>query len=432
MLSPITAQPLPSSIGQSRSGNPATQTVAVQASVTETYSRTQQVDVRGESAGPHLSGTSGVQAYKAVEATDTSVNPFAKTILTFIDAQIRRDVADGASADELKSRLEAGLKGFEEGYGDAFKQLSAMGLLNDELRAEIEGTRSQVLAGIQRLADELGVDVEVPQAEQLTQAPSVPGTTPQAAITPAPLLEPGKALLSAILRDVQIIEQYQKAMKTETTYEHLNRPRSATQSQSLAYGVREDRNFSLKLRTADGDAITIKLSAERSGSAQLTYGASRDGMSASLNRQGSQSASLQFSVEGELDEGELRALNDLLTQVGDISEQFFEGDLGRAFELAKELSFDRSEISSFDLALNMSRREVAQTAFADNQPIPVHAGESHTGFDGFIESVMRAGDLAERLGQPRSLVADLLDWVANHQSHKPYSALLAPTARALL
>lgn len=431
MLSPVAAQPLPSSFGQTRTGSPPAG--AVQTSVVETFSRTQQVDVRGHSTGPNLSGADGVQAYKAVEAADTTANPFAKTILSFIDAQIRRDLADGASAEELKSRLEAGLKGFEEGYGDAFTQLSGMGLLDDQIRTEIEGTRSQVLAGIQKLADELGVDLDLPKSEPLKESQATPiVAAAPTSVAPAPVFEPGKALLSAVLRDVQIIEQYQKVMKAETTYEHLGRARGATQAQSYAYGIQEDRDFSLKLRTADGDAVTIKMSAARSGLAQLAYGAGRDGMSASLSRQGSQSANLQFAVEGELDEDELRALNDLLAQVGHISEQFFQGDLGRAFELATELSFDRGEIASFDLALNMSRTEVSQTVFADKPSTPPRIRDPHPAFADFAQSVTRAGDLAERLGQPRSLVADLLDWVANNQAQKPNSALLAPAARALL
>lgn len=430
MLSPVSTQPLPSSYVQSRVSPPA-QEVSVQASVTETYSRTQRVEVRDYSAGPNLSGTNGVQAYKAVEAVD-SANPFAKSILTFIDAQLRRDVADGASSEELKSRLQAGLKGFEEGYGDAFSQLSEMGLLDDQLRSEIEGTRSQVLAGIQKLADELGIEIDLPKVEQPIQVPTKQIQTPPVYTAPSPRLEPGKELLSAVLWDVQIIEQYQQAVKANTTYEHLGRTRGASTNQSYAYGVKEDRDFSLKLRTADGDAVTIKMSADRSGLAQFSYGAGRDGMSASLNREGSQSASLQFAVEGELDEGELRALNDLLSQVGSISEQFFQGDLGRAFDMASQMSFDRSEIASFDLALSMSKTEVAQTQFADRAPAYTSGRDGNAEFGGFVESVMRAGDLAERLGQPRSLVADLLEWVTNNLPHKGQSALLAPAARALL
>ena len=78
MLSPISAQPLPSSSVPSRVSPPARDAV-VQASVAEAYSRTEQVELRGRSAGPNLSGTDGVQAYQAVDAVD-SANPFAKSI----------------------------------------------------------------------------------------------------------------------------------------------------------------------------------------------------------------------------------------------------------------------------------------------------------------------------------------------------------------
>ena len=40
----------------------------------------------------------------------------------------------------LQSRLQAGLDGFKEGYGQAYEQLSASGLLSDEVQAEIEST----------------------------------------------------------------------------------------------------------------------------------------------------------------------------------------------------------------------------------------------------------------------------------------------------
>lgn len=443
MLSPISAQPLQSHHSSPKVGAPQ-QSPAVRASVVETYSRTEQVEVRGQSAGPSLGGTEGVQAYKAVAAADSSTNPFAKTILTFIDAQIRRDIADGASGEELKSRLEAGLQGFEEGYGDAFAQLSGMGLLDDQLRAEIESTRTQVLSGIQALADELGVEIELPKFERPVESASNPVPTAGMSTTPAPVFEPGKAILSAVMRDIQIIEQYQKTVQAEAkyqktvqaeaTYQHLGRSRkAAAPAQSHAYGFQEGRDFSLKLRTTDGDAVTIRMNAERSGVAQFAYGNDRNANTA-LSVQGSQSSHLQFSVEGELDEEELRALTDLLQQVGGIAEQFFDGDLSRAFELATELSVDRNEIASFDLALTMNRTEVAQTIaggdhHAESGKTPV---DRHS-FNGFVDSLMRAGDSAERLGQPRSLVADLLDWVANNNpTHQSQAALLVPVARTLL
>jgi hypothetical protein len=406
--------------------NTPTQPATTQVSVSETYTTSTRVEVRGSASGPALGGTSGVEAYQAVQGTDDTVNPFAKTILTFIDAQLRRDVADGASAEELKSRLEAGLRGFEEGYGDAFKQLSASGLLSDDILSEIEGTRSQVLAGIQKLADELGVEIDIPKAETPVATTPTAVDLPQPAVQ-VPTVNPGKDILSAVLRDIEIIEQYQKATRSETTYQHLGRAR-ASNNQSYAYGVQENRNFSLKLRTADGDLVTIGLSAARSGQAQFSFDASGN---ASLVRQGSESSGMQFAVEGELDEGELRALSDLLQQVGDISERFFQGDLESAFQLATKLSFDNSEIASFDMNWNMSTTEVAGVAQQSERPAAELSAPAP--FEGFVESVKRAGDLAEQLGQPRSLVADLLDWVTSQQQQQDArSALLAPMARAVL
>ena len=407
-----------------RTSAPA-QPATTQVLVSETYTTSTRVEIRGNASGPALGGTSGVQAYQAVQGADDAVNPFAKTILTFIDAQLGRDVADGASPDELKSRLEAGLRGFEEGYGDAFQQLSDSGLLSDEILSEIEGTRSQVLAGIQKLADELGVEIDIPKVE--TAAP-----TPTAVELPrpemqAPTLNPGKELMSAVLRDIEIIEQYQKATRSETTYQHLGRARPA-HNQSYGYAIEENRNFSLKLRTADGDLVTIGVSAARSGQAQFSFDPGTG--NASRLRQGSESSGLQFAVEGELDEGELRALTDLLQQVGDISESFFQGDIESAFQLATKLSFDSDEIAAFDMSWNMSATEVAGVAQPFERPAADLSAPAR--FGGFVDSVKRAGDLAEQLGQPRSLVADLLDWITSQQPQDARSALLAPMARAVL
>lgn len=433
MLPTVTAQSPAPACARSHCAAPKAPPVVVRESLVETYSRSTRVEIRGSSTGQTLGGTSGVEAYRAVQDAKQDINPFAKTILSFIDAQIRRDVADGASAEELKSRLEAGLQGFQQGYGEAFEQLSASGLLDDDLRTQIESTQTQVVAGIGKLADELGIEVELPAVDEPVQSenPSTPG--PQKDVTSAPVVNPGKAILSSVLRDVQILEQYQKSSQSEVTYQHLGRAKS-TPGHSYAYGVQESRSFSLKLRTADGDGVTIRLSTERAGMAQ--YAASNTG--ASLTRQGSQAEGFQFSVDGELDEGEMRALTDLLQQVGDISEEFFAGDLDSAFKLASELSFDSAEISTFDLAWNMNRSEAAQVAPLAGQPDkPASFAPNFSGLtpraNGFAESIHRAGNYAERLGQPRSLVADLLDWVArSHQTEKPYGAMLAPAARAVL
>jgi hypothetical protein len=385
------------------------------------------VEISGGSLSLTHQRSVGVDAYLAVEPAVKPQNPFADTILRFIDIQLRRDQAEGASQEELQSRLQAGLDGFMEGYGQAYEQLTAGGLLSEEVLTEIEGTREQVLAGIQKLADELGVELVMDAGE--TQAPVVSAPAPAAPAPPvAPVaVNPGKQILSSVMRDVQIVEQYQKTTRKTQTYEHLGRAKPIAASQSYAYGVKENRDFSLKLRTADGDAVSIRLSAGQTGVSQFNYG----GTSAQLDLYGEQQAGFAFSVEGELDEGELRALTDLLNQVANVSEQFFSGDLDRAFELASNMDFDSSEIATFDLALHMTRTETAAVSRVE-RPQWGAGAQQGSSLDAFAASVTQAGDFAERMGQPRSLVADLLDWVAQSRPWEPRSAFLSPAARAFL
>ncbi len=365
----------------------------------------------------------GVEAYAAIDEQAAPRNPFADTVLRFIDAQLQRDLAEGATQEELQSRLQAGLDGFLAGYGQAFEQLSASGMLDDGVRQEIEGTRTQVLAGIQDLAEELGVEVELPEISSEAAVPVMaPITAPAAGGSNSVAVQPGKALLSAVLRDVQIIEQYQKAAQKMPTYEHLGRPRAAATGETFAYGVRESRDFSLKLHTADGDAVTIRMNNSQTGVSQFTRGAGAAGLAV----EGEQLSGFSFAVEGALDEGELQALTDLLGQVGDISAQFYGGNLDRAFELASDMTFDTGEIADFRISLHMQRTEVAQVERRE-VPGPLAALEQ------FSASVQQAGEAAEHLQQPRSLVADLLDWVARStRPQDPRSAFLGPAARAFL
>ena len=62
-------------------------------------------------------GKAAVEAYESVEPlTATKV---ASNILGFIERRLQADVADGATQEQLQSRLEAGLSGFKKGFAEA-------------------------------------------------------------------------------------------------------------------------------------------------------------------------------------------------------------------------------------------------------------------------------------------------------------------------
>lgn len=64
-----------------------------------------------------------------------------------------------------------------------------------------------------------------------------------------------------------------------------------------------------------------------------------------------QENSFSFSVKGELDEDELKAIGQLVADANELAEEFFNGDIETAFNQALELGFDEQELSSFALQL---------------------------------------------------------------------------------
>jgi flagellar biosynthesis/type III secretory pathway protein FliH len=78
----------------------------------------------------------------------------ASNILGFIEKRLRADVADGASKEQLESRLNAALEGFEKGYKEANQILDDLNLITPSLEDEIALTKEKVMAGLGELTDE--------------------------------------------------------------------------------------------------------------------------------------------------------------------------------------------------------------------------------------------------------------------------------------
>lgn len=313
-----------------------------------------------------ISGRQPSHTYAVAEVEKPQPAPNAKAsdnILGFIALRLERDDADGASSEELASRIQAAYDGFIEGYNDAFEELSAAGLLSPEVETAISQTYDAVLSGIDELAEQYGVASPVqsqPKIEvddsaevifnQLNSAGQVfnaePFKTPQSTFADfaQDLVNPGRNL-SVLLES--------------STFDY----------ESLA-----KRDFSFDLKTQDGDTVTITASAtqsERAEASSVRYeGPYREYNAARVGVERSQSSSFNIQVDGDLDESELAAINDLLSQVGELSESFYSGNIGEAFEMALNIGFDESEIARFSLDLKQEVITTIETAYAQFTPGP--------------------------------------------------------------
>jgi len=88
---------------------------------------------------------------KTVAFEPLSAEQAASNILGFIERRLAMDVAEGATEEQLRSRLDAALAGFEKGFTEASERLSALSRLYPAIASEIGETYDRVIDGLDRL-----------------------------------------------------------------------------------------------------------------------------------------------------------------------------------------------------------------------------------------------------------------------------------------
>ena len=327
--------------------------------------------------GKSFSGTaqqSGkLESYAAppAESGRISARQAAGNILKFITQKVQSDAAGGADQEALLDRLEQGQKGFEKGFNEAKQILTDMGLLTPELEAEIGDTYNLVTQGIENLRS-------IITGENSSNQSLENG-----------VIDAGRAEIDS-----------SSVARSSTS--------RITNIQADAY---RENNFSLELTTQDGDRVTIDINRIRAASFSATQGSNGQGGS-SLQVSGSQfqSSSFELTVQGELDEDELEAINQLLTDIDAIAGEFYGGNFEKAFNLATELQLDKDELASLDLELKQTTVVSAIASYQSvgqepNGPaLTSDAKEDLRILKQLFESVSDIVKNARRFGNPEQLL----------------------------
>ncbi|MDO3386404.1 DUF5610 domain-containing protein [Gilvimarinus sp. SDUM040013] len=272
----------------------------------------------------------------------------ANNILGFIERQLERDVVAGATQDELQSRLEAGLAGFKKGFNEAKEKLDALGMLNDQVSKDIGETYQRVTDGIDDFAARYG----------LTEA------------------EPAEEFAVPALGQV-----------TQANYEYASA-----------------QSFSFELLTAEGDKVTIQASASRGESASFENSSG----SASYSYASVASSQYQLTVQGDLNDQEQAAIDELLGQVNQLADEFFTGDLQTAFDYASDLGYDAEQISGF--ALNLTRVEIQRASVAyQPQASEQDLSSKLKPIGDFLQDLNGAVDDASGFAQPQNLLLSMIE-----------------------
>lgn len=242
------------------------------------------------------------------KADNYSPDKVADRVLGFIEQRLKSETAAGADTTKLDSLMAQAREGVEKGFAEARKILDGMGVLNGKVAEDIDSTYDKIQKGLQGL---------------------------------------------------------------EQSYISNVQDSSASQVSAAAYSERlsaQSETFDLQVTTRDGDRLRISVAAASASWSQAAVTASSDGKSSSAvytSSSGSlQIGGFQVQVEGELDDEERAALEDLFGQVRDLSNQFFAGDLAGAFDRAMQLDMDGSQLASMSLRLTQTTVRQATDAYS--------------------------------------------------------------------
>lgn len=277
----------------------------------------------------------------------------AKNVLNFVGGAIKHAQSKGADEASLQSLFEQASSGVLKGISMAEKDLA--GMMNEEIENGIDRSQALIEQGIQQLKDQVFGSADAEQSPVSSSAIYTQSASYQKS-------ESGE--LNIRTRDgdqvsirFEDLEQFQlnrqvliDAEQAKTTESKPVIPQTASETPDTASEQIED-----PLATEPAVENTSSDSADQTqGNVQPPTA----NVAAKEQYLHFERSAFSFSVEGELDEDELKAIGNLVSDAADLADEFFHGDIDIAFNQALELGFDEQELTGF--ALQLTRVEQVQ------------------------------------------------------------------------
>jgi hypothetical protein len=273
-----------------------------------------------QSISARFSSVEGFRNDKDIEEPKTEkMNIFdfdavAKNVMSFVNSSLNAAKSRGASTNELQEMLGQARQGANAGIDEAIKELGDLNVLDEELSEGIEKARGLINEGLDETEDRI--------------------------------------LSNSLSDSIEPPSLVSKAM-------NISNDRYASQSNSS----------DLSITTADGDVVNISFSAlkESQSNENLSYYANQDSQGMSYQNSASSYSEMNFSysVQGELDEEELLAIESLIKDISKIENDFFSGNIDKAFSKALELGYDEEQLSSFSLELKQTQTNYVSQAYSE-------------------------------------------------------------------
>lgn len=242
-------------------------------------------------AAPNSNASEQAGAATSKAQNDFSPDKVAQRILSHIGNYMENLQQDGADKERLSSVLDTAKSAVAQGIADASEKLEALGWLTTGVQQGIDDTQSLLDEGFESL-DQMFLQ----EAEQVT------GTS----------------------------------MSAQQSYQ------------------REDYS-QIQMTTQEGDVVSMNLYSLQASAQGASMSSDENGTTFARYESSSQSFAFDFTVEGDLNEDERAAIQEMMQSVGQVSDLFYDGDVAGALQKGFDMGFDASQLASFSMSLSTTQ-----------------------------------------------------------------------------
>ena len=278
----------------------------------------------------------------------------AKNVLNFVGGAIKHAQSKGADEATLQSLFEQASSGVLKGIGMAKKDLA--GMMNEDIENGIERSQALIEQGLQKLKNKVFASAD--EADQSPVASSATYTQS------ASYQKSESGELNIRTRDgdqvsirFEDLEQFQLNRQLLIETEQTN----ATEPKTVRHQPTSETPDTASGQVAD-PLVTLPIN---ENAASDSTDQAQDNVQSPATHLATQEqylhyerSAFSFTVAGELDDNELKAIGNLVGDAADLADEFFHGDMDAAFNQALELGFDEQELTGF--ALQLTRVEQVQ------------------------------------------------------------------------
>ncbi len=174
----------------------------------------------------------------------------------------------------------------------------------------------------------------------------------------------------------------------------------ASELSASARMTRKERG-SLELTTQDGDVVRIQFRSTEKQRLALDSVESGGAQATSVQIASTQRLRSSIEIKGNIDAGELQAIQDFVGKIDALANDFFGGDIEAAFKAGSALEFDANEIARFSLKLSVTERVQASATHSYTgsgrvpEIVPAAAGDVGSGIRSSAAPIGKQADTVE-------------------------------------